>query len=902
MVGGIRRHCWRAVIALVVSVLSLAVLAIPPANATSTAPSSDSASQSEPHATTPSADTLVFIGLGALRWRDINPATTPYLWTALHGTQPGAGSLVVRTVRPLTCPADGWLTVGAGQRVSTGEDTPCHPLASFRHELPWHELLQINERTHYGAQLGLLAETLKAHQLSAAAIGPGATLALTDKNGMPHPVSYPAVVASTTIGNQTAALVAKGEADLLLIDAAAGADDVTGLTTGALPQSSPADQVIAKRVDARLGAALRGIQHGLAARADQSQVRIIFASMHDRYNRPFLHFYGEVTIAENTPVFADELADTTGDDRAVTQIRQGGPSWVSDPQVHQAGSASTRQRSLSQTTDLLPTLLDRLDVQVPHEAIGTPIALDRSEVALRAMQSEESDVDRHIDRSRAALPLLYPLYVLTVLALMVVAAQLLRHPRISEVDAGTHGGLAWWAAIPIAVPLGVYLVDMLPWWRLDGPMIGADAAPIIGALGGLACGGLLAAIALAIRRIPAVALLAAALWVTLVVDALTGSHVQRTAIMGSFATVGGRFYGINNTAFTLLLVSSLIFAAALAAKLPGRWPLVAVAVIGLITIVVDGAPMWGADFGGPPALLPAFLVLGLLVAGMRITWRRLLAIAVFTAGVVAAIAVLDWLRPETARTHLGHMVSAALSGDLDNIIARKLSAIVSMALSWQALAMMAAIVLLLSLALRGILAANSAESNEHAEEPGLRAAWRRTWQTLRADYRSAAMPPLGNAAAVAITIGLVLGFFLNDSGPVILALGAAVAISCYLSYTHERLRRLLAPGVADQTPPAPEAASAGERDTSNSSHPREHAGEPPAALPADNAAKAAVSADETELSSIAAKGSQPRPKRLQQAGKIARGLPLGLGIRNLVQLTAKRPGRKGGKADREQRD
>lgn len=876
-----RRFSFRHVLALLAVLFSAIATFSAPLPAPAATTKTPATVKTFDNATTPGGDTIVFIGMGALRWRDITPSTTPYLWMALHGEQAGAGSLVVRTVKPLTCPADGWLTLGAGQRITTGKDTPCHALATFRNELPWAELRDINEHTHYGAELGLLAKTLQENGLSGAAIGPGATLALTDPDGMPPKVSYPAVVASQTIGNQTAALITKGEADLVLIDAAAGADDVTGLTTGARARPSPADLVIAKRVDTRLGAALRGIQQGVQARGKDERVRVVFASMHDRYNRPFLHFYGEITLTAQTPIFTDPPAAPAAEQRnaAVAEPREA--RWVSDPHVYAAGSASTRQHSLSQTTDLLPTLLDRLDVQVPYRAVGTPIALGNVATALHEMQSVENDIDRHIDRSRAAVPLLYPLFVLTVLALVVVAAQLLRHPRIEEVEAGTHGGLAWWAAIPIAVPLGVYLVDMFGWWRLDGPMIGADAAAIIGALGALAAAALLAAIALAIPAIPAICLLAASLWVVIVGDALTGAHLQRTAIMGSFATVGGRFYGVNNTAFTLLLVSSLILAASLAAAVRAKWRPVVIALVGLVTVTVDGAPMWGADFGGPPAIIPAFVVLGLLVAGMKVTWRRIMAIGLFTVVVVAAVAAVDWLRPETSRTHLGHLVTAALNGDLGTIITRKIGGILQMLLAWQALAVLAAIILLASLLLRGILATSATAEHADDDKPGLTAAWRRTWATLRADYRSAALPPIGNAAVVAIVIGLVLGFLLNDSGPAIITLGGALLISSYLSFTHESLRaktRVTATAEDDdanaQTPADSQLRSASEVKVPAMVATGEPSGEMEAGAQAP------------------AKSRNARPGKLRQAGKLARRLPVGVGIRNLVALRSKRQRRK----------
>ena len=52
--------------------------------------------------------------------------------------------------------------------------------------------------------------------------------------------------------------------------------------------------------------------------------------------------------------------------------------------------------------------------------------------------------------------------------------------------------------------------------------------------------------------------------------------------------------------------------------------------IGVLATIVDGAPGLGADFGGPPAIVPAFTVLALLVAGVRVTWWRALLIGVLS--------------------------------------------------------------------------------------------------------------------------------------------------------------------------------------------------------------------------------------------------------------------------------
>ena len=60
---------------------------------------------------------VVVVGLSGLRWSDVSPTATPTLWR-LAG-QGSVGTLVDYAVLPLTCPADGWLTLNAGARAQS---------------------------------------------------------------------------------------------------------------------------------------------------------------------------------------------------------------------------------------------------------------------------------------------------------------------------------------------------------------------------------------------------------------------------------------------------------------------------------------------------------------------------------------------------------------------------------------------------------------------------------------------------------------------------------------------------------------------------------------------------------------------------------------------------------------
>src|SRR5579863_7231848 len=60
---------------------------------------------------------VVIVGLSGLRWSDLSPAATPTLWRL--AAQGSVANLVDYAVLPLTCPADGWLTLNAGARAQT---------------------------------------------------------------------------------------------------------------------------------------------------------------------------------------------------------------------------------------------------------------------------------------------------------------------------------------------------------------------------------------------------------------------------------------------------------------------------------------------------------------------------------------------------------------------------------------------------------------------------------------------------------------------------------------------------------------------------------------------------------------------------------------------------------------
>jgi hypothetical protein len=229
-----------------------------------------------------------------------------------------------------------------------------------------------------------------------------------------------------------------------------------------------------------------------------------------------------------------------------------------------------------------------------------------------------------------------------------------------------------------ALPVSTYLANLVPWelsgaprWALAGSVLAAAlAVTAVAALGPWRR-----------RRLgPPVAVLTVTL-ATLVGDVLTGSHLELDGLLGYDAIVAGRFTGYGNLTSGLLSVSALLLTAAGAAAVARRstaptrrsW-LLPVLVAGVVCTVLIGAPSLGRDFGGVLAAVPGFAVLGMLLARIRVTAARLVAVLATAVLVVGVVAVLDWLRPADQRSHLGRFVGQVLDGQAWTVVSRKAAA------------------------------------------------------------------------------------------------------------------------------------------------------------------------------------------------------------------------------------
>ena len=176
-------------------------------------------------------------------------------------------------------------------------------------------------------------------------------------------------------------------------------------------------------------------------------------------------------------------------------------------------------------------------------------------------------------------------------------------------------------------------------------------------------------------------LVAAAIPLAWLVDAAAGAPLAFNNPLGMNAVVAGRFYGVSNTAFALAAGALVVVIASAWEVLGGgrRSALLVTALLGGAALLVDGAPQLGADVGGALTLVPTLAFLAAGLAGLRLSWRRWLAIGAATVLVVGGFAVVDLLRPGEP-THLGRFARQVADGSAAGVLGRKAYAPWS---SWQ---------------------------------------------------------------------------------------------------------------------------------------------------------------------------------------------------------------------------
>jgi hypothetical protein len=550
-------------------------------------------------------DHVVIVGAAGLRWEDVNRDATPNLWR-LAG-RAAVGSLVVRSAQEYTCPADGWLTVGAGNRVRvTTERTPdgCRsPLPAVQSRrgvgamvADQRDVLEDNETLTYRARPGVLAELVEC----TVAVGQGAALA----------------AARPGVGRVDRYLPRLPDDPGVLFDSCPLSIVDAGTVTG------PDRPTRARRVDATLGRVL-------AARPARSLV--IVAGVADVSGPAHLHV-----------AMADGPGYRTG------ALNSGRPGYV-------------------RLTDLAPAVAKVLGL--PHSKwfsgaapSVTPVdsARDTGATVRQLVDADRSAAQQPLQSYRFGL-------VLVVLQLLLYVAAIPVLWRIRRAAATEDPErLVWTAAervlevCAVAAALllpAAMIADLVPWWRTGAP--GVVLLTVIL--------GVVVALTAVVRALPwwrsplgpvvTVSALAAG---TVTVDLFAGGTLQLDSVAGHSAVEGGRLAGLSALGAGVFAVGVLLCAGFLAQWVARRHAPLAVALTGGVGVLVAGIP--GMDPGSAIALAAGVALAVATCTGGWLTAHRLLGVAVVGAVVAAGFVLLSVYPNPEHRSRLGRFFTDVAEG------------------------------------------------------------------------------------------------------------------------------------------------------------------------------------------------------------------------------------------------
>lgn len=630
------------------TVLLLLLLASQVMTAAGLRPDSDTA-QAGSQVTPSQADTLVedapvvVVGTTGVRWEDVAEGDTPALHR-LVADGAGAGGVAQPTGAASRCVVGGWLALSAGTLAEAAEGRSPDGTWDCLAPRPvpdgdgatvegWDDLTALQASSTYQARLGSLGAALAPARCTTA-VGPGAALALAGPEG--DVARYRDLDAATASGTDAYAC------PVTVVDAG-------DATAPPLDESLPEDEATA----------LQERQRTERLRAVDATVRRVLA-----------------TVPSSATVLVVDVAGTPGT-RPVLGVAVARPGSGGPDQPRYLTSAATRTDGVARVLDVPATVLDAAGVTPPASVQDTPLAWG-SPRPQQASATAEALADLtsldHVRRTVYTVFVDLPLYAGLALAgacLLLGRAAAPATARARDRRRRLWGWARGAALVLASLPASAFLVSLTGWWRFDQPTLAAVAS-IVGTTAVVAGLG-----ALAPRRPVWLGpgIVAGLTFVVLTLDALIGTPLNRASPLGSAPTFGARFYGFGNPTFSVYAVAALVVAGVVAQALVrrGRRGLAAAAVgvIGLVTMVVDVWPTLGADLGGGLVVVPAFAVLGLAASGARLTWRRFFGVAAAGVGAVAAVGLLDWMRPADERSHLGRFVAEVVAGEAWETLARK---------------------------------------------------------------------------------------------------------------------------------------------------------------------------------------------------------------------------------------
>ena len=446
------------------------------------------------------------------------------------------------------------------------------------------------------------------------------------------------------------------------------------------------------------------------------------------------------TLSPNDLVIA--IASPTGKDDEPLPIGIAGRGFSGDA-AGDLTSDSTRTNGYVLSTDVAPTVLGRFGIDVPSEMSGQEITTEGSvdPAAITALGARMGVISHRRG----------PVIGFSLLAWVAVLAAAIAISRGAAARTGAR--------------LLVLAVVYLPLLLLAGAAL--EPAQTAETLLVMLAAPLLAALTLAaLRDYRALAVAAAITVLAYAIDVIAGSPLTSLSLLGPNPGLGVRFYGIGNELEALLavLVVGGIGAglAGFAPRAAARPAAAAFLGLGLLATLVFAAGRFGADVGAAIVFPVGVAVAAVAVAGGR--RRAVLLVIAVPFAMLALLALIDLL--SGANAHLTRSVlDAGGLHSLGEVAQRRLQ------LSVRSFGRPVLLVFLPFVALLAALAV-----------------WRRDLLAAWLGRR-----PVMRAGLLGALVATAVGTLANDSGALLLVIGAAYLLA-FAAYAWAEAGRSVQPG------------------------------------------------------------------------------------------------------------
>jgi hypothetical protein len=515
---------------------------------------------------------VIVIGLPQLGWADVDATATPVLFSLAR--QAAVGSMSVKTAEPVTCVADGWLTLGAGNRARADDRAGGDCRSSTLRVRPagdgatidgFSAVYRENARSDDAAKLGALADSVGG---CVAAAGAPAALGAADHLG--HVARY-------------------------RDDALAAAANPTFL------RQCPVTLVAATAADAdRVVAAVE-------ENAPHGAVVIVAGVSETQPDTAHLH----VAMARGPGFSGGELVSASTRRAPFVQLVDIAPTVL-------------QLRGATQPTSMIG--------QPWRAEPGHARDLDTADHIAKL-----ADLDRAAQHQRdAVIPFWVTLVALMILAsaaAVVVAAE-----RSARRLGGNRRWVALACAWCALLPASSFLAGVISWWRAPAPLAVLMVSTAVAAAGLTAFAWWLKSVAFKDDPFGLAAGVGLITFAVVGLDLLTGAHLQMFTMAGYSPLVAGRFAGIGNVAFGVYAAGAVLAAAgvALVARRPTRavvaMGVVAVAIDGA---PLWGSDVGGVLALAPAFCVLAWLIDGVGVSWRRVL--TVVVVAVAAIAVFAAV-------------------------------------------------------------------------------------------------------------------------------------------------------------------------------------------------------------------------------------------------------------------------